>query len=134
MTSPGWGPRARLRAGYRTPDEFYETVVADHVQPGSSWLDVGGGRDIFPFNRPLSAELAARAGRLVVVDPDATAHEHRATEKRQAFIEDFTDPIGFDLVTLRMVAEHITNPERAVGSLARLTRPGGVVVVYTVNL
>ncbi len=32
-----------------------------------------------------------------------------------------------------MVAEHITDPEVAVSSLARLTRPGGRLVIYTIN-
>ena len=60
------------------------------VRPGSTWV---AGGDIFPFNRPLSAELAARAGQLVVVDPDATAHRDiSATEKRQAFIEALPSP------------------------------------------
>src|SRR5262249_44789725 len=39
----------------------------------------------------------------------------------------------FDLVTLRMVAEHIVDPDRAVGTLARLTKPGARVVIYTVD-
>jgi hypothetical protein len=32
-----------------------------------------------------------------------------------------------------MVAEHIADPEAAVTALARLTKPGGRVVVYTIN-
>jgi hypothetical protein len=32
-----------------------------------------------------------------------------------------------------MVAEHIDQPDRALTSLARLTKPGGRVVVYTVD-
>ncbi len=132
----GWGPRARQRAGYRTPDQHYEATVARLVTPGCRWLDVGGGRDTFPHNRPLAADLAARASHLVAVDPDATVHQHPlATEKVQAFMESLDALMAepFDVVTLRMVAEHIEKPAEAVASLARLTRPGGHVVVYTVN-
>lgn len=32
-----------------------------------------------------------------------------------------------------MVAEHISEPTEAVAALARLTRPGGRVLIYTVN-
>ena len=48
-------------------------------------------------------------------------------------IEDFTSDEPFDLITLRMVAEHVKAPARAVASLQALLRPGGVAVVYTVN-
>ena len=40
----------------------------------------------------------------------------------------------FDLATLRMVAEHVTDPGAVVGALARLVKPGGRVVVFTVDL
>ena len=129
----GWGPRARRSAGYFTPDDYYEATVARLVTPGCSWLDVGGGRDVFPSNRRLAAELAARCGRLVAVDPDPTVRENPfAHERVQAMIQDYAGG-PFDLATLRMVAEHIDEPEAAVASLARLVRPGGAVVVYTVN-
>ena len=129
----GWGPRARRAAGYFTPDEHYEATVARLVTPGSAWLDVGGGRDVFPSNRPLATELVARCGRLVAVDPDSTVHENSfAHERVQAMIEDYSGG-PFDLATLRMVAEHIERPEQAVAALARLVKPGGNVVVYTVN-
>jgi 2-polyprenyl-3-methyl-5-hydroxy-6-metoxy-1,4-benzoquinol methylase len=48
-------------------------------------------------------------------------------------LEDFQSDIAFDLVTMRMVAEHITNPLGALTALSRLVKPGGKVVVYTVN-
>jgi hypothetical protein len=39
----------------------------------------------------------------------------------------------FDLVTLRMVAEHVENPPEFARSLARCVASGSQVVVYTVN-
>jgi SAM-dependent methyltransferase len=48
-------------------------------------------------------------------------------------VEDFQSERMFDVVTLRMVAEHVADPERAVSALSLLTKPGGKVVVYTVN-
>jgi SAM-dependent methyltransferase len=48
-------------------------------------------------------------------------------------LEDFESDTSFDLVTLRMVAEHVQDPTKFVRSLARCTAPGGRVVVYTVN-
>ena len=48
-------------------------------------------------------------------------------------VEEFVSEEQFDLVTLRMVAEHIAAPDRAVAALARLTRPEGKVVIFTIN-
>lgn len=133
-TTTGPANRRRHRFGYHTPDDVYEALIANLVQEGTTWIDVGGGRHLFPGNDALAEQLARRARLLVGVDPDATLHENPwLHHKVQAAIEDFQAPEPFDLVTLRMVAEHITQPQAAVGSLARLVKPGGKVVVYTVN-
>jgi 2-polyprenyl-3-methyl-5-hydroxy-6-metoxy-1,4-benzoquinol methylase len=130
----GWRPRMSHQAGYFTPDDHYEALVNRLVTPGTRWLDVGCGRDLFPSNPELARQLSRRCAELVGVDPDANVEEnpflHRAV---RAPIERFTDAVGFDLITLRMVAEHISQPEAAVAHLARLCRPGGAVVIYTVN-
>jgi SAM-dependent methyltransferase len=132
--STGPSPGRRLRYRYYTPDDVYEALVASLVTPGCRWLDVGGGRDVFPSNPKLATELATRAGLLVGVDPSPNVHDNTfAHRKVQAFIEDFAADEPFDLLTLRMVAEHITKPDAAVAAIARLTKPGGRVVVYTVN-
>jgi SAM-dependent methyltransferase len=55
------------------------------------------------------------------------------TERARTTIEQFQTGRVFDLATLRMVAEHIPDPEAAVAALARLVRSGGTVVVYTIN-
>jgi hypothetical protein len=54
-------------------------------------------------------------------------------ERVQLPIEDYRSETPFDLATLRMVAEHIVNPEAAVASLHGLVKNGGLVVVFTVN-
>jgi SAM-dependent methyltransferase len=130
----GPGPRSRFRVGYYTPDDVYEALIDRLVTEGCAWLEVGGGHDLFPWNRPLARALADRCGVLVGVDPSDTIEENPFLHERvRAAIEDFQSPRTFDLVTLRMVAEHIADPESAVASLARLVKPGGKVVVYTVN-
>lgn len=130
----GWRPRMRHSFGYFTPDEYYEAVAARLVTRGCSWIDVGGGRDVFPDNRDLAYELAARCGRLTAVDPSATVHENQfAHERVKARIEEFAGDERFDVATLRMVAEHIDAPEATVQALARLVKPAGIVIVYTIN-
>ena len=130
----GWATRMRLRFDYFTPDEVYEATVKKLVTPSCAWLDVGSGRNVLPNNPQLAQQLADRSGVLVGVDPDATIEENTVVHERVRLpIEAYDSDRLFDVVTLRMVAEHVTNPSATLTALARLTRPGGVVVVYTVN-
>lgn len=134
LAAAGWSPRLRHRFGYFSPDDFYEALVDSLVTEGSSWVDVGCGRDLFPSNRPLAEQLSARAGRLVGVDPAPTLAENPYVhEKVHGMLDDLAGDAQFDLVTLRMVAEHVEEPARLVASLERLVRPGGRAVIYTVN-
>jgi SAM-dependent methyltransferase len=131
----GPNPRRRHEHGYYLPADVYEATVANAVFSGADWLDVGGGSSPFPDNPNLAAELSAHAGRFVGVDPSANVFDNPYTrEKHQAFIEDYTSSTPFDLATLRMVAEHVTNPTAVIDALARLVKPGGRVIVLTVDL
>ncbi|MCC7087149.1 MAG: methyltransferase domain-containing protein [Pirellulales bacterium] len=128
------GPNVRLwkRVGYYTPDEHYEALVSTLVNEKTVWLDVGCGRGLFPTNLKLAAELAGRCARLVGIDPDDTIHKNSLVHDYvQATVEDFTTEECFTLITMRMVAEHISDPQAVLTSLRRLLSPGGVVVLFT---
>jgi SAM-dependent methyltransferase len=130
------GPVPKLwhRLKYFAPDDYYEALVAKLIGAGSAWLDVGCGREVFPGNSELARELARKCGQFVGVDPDATIEENPiVVERVRCPIEEYTTERQFDVITLRMVAEHITRPELTLSALTRLTRPGGRVVVFTVN-
>ena len=134
-TTTGPNPRRRHRFGYFLPSDVYEATVANALTPGAAWLDVGGGSSPFPDNPKLAAELAARAGRFVGVDPSPNVHENPyVRERHQSFLEAYHSAQPFDLATLRMVAEHVTDPPAVVSALARLMKPGGRVIVLTVHL
>ena len=129
----GWGPRLRLDHAYFTPDDVYEALVAGLVAPGMRWLDVGCGRELFPNNPGLAEVLSRRCARLVGVDPSPTLQENRWLHEKVAQGIDTYDGGGaFDLVTLRMVAEHIADPAPCVRSVQRALRPGGLAIVFTV--
>jgi SAM-dependent methyltransferase len=129
----GWGPRRRLQSGYFTPDDVYESVVHSLVNEETVWLDVGSGRDIFPSNFGTAKLLAGRCRTLVGVDPSENLLENKLVHERfQGPIEDFESDRRFDLLTLRMVAEHVTQPQRAAAALARNSKQGGRLVIYTV--
>lgn len=129
---PGWSPKQRLRFDYFTPDDYYEAIVAHLVQPAMTWADIGCGRDIFPSNPVLADKLARRCAYVYGIDPDANIRDNKLINDRfEGLVEDCDTTREFDVVTLRMVAEHIVEPERAMNRIARLAKPGGHVVIYT---
>jgi len=133
--STGWGPAMRLRANYFNPDDHYEAIVDGLVTPETSWLDVGCGRHVFPSNPALARQLSARCRLLVGLDPDATIEENPFVHERVRSLLEPYDPGDrrFDLVTARMVAEHVDTPEAFAAALGRCLRPGGLAVIYTVD-
>lgn len=130
----GWTPRMRFAAGYASPDDWYEALLSTMVGPQTMWLDVGCGRDLFPSNVATARRLAGMCRRLVGVDPDTNVHDNDFVHERvRSMLEDYRTEQRFDLITLRMVAEHVTEPARLVAKLRELLAPGGKVVIYTVN-
>src|SRR6266550_3496812 len=130
----GWGPQLRASFGYHTPDDWYEAAVFERVSKETVWLDVGCGRSMFPSN-PATAGLLGRRCRLLVgLDPsDNITDNPYIHERAKCSVEDFKTERQFDLITLRMVAEHIRDPETVVAALSRLAKPGGAVVIYTIS-
>lgn len=129
----GWGPRLRQRCGYYTPDDYYEALVAGLVVPGMAWLDIGCGRELFPNNIGLAESLSKRCKRLTGIDPDPTIKENPwVHEKIEGGIDTYDGQGQFDLVTMRMVAEHIADPAACTKAIARALRPGGLAVLFTV--
>jgi SAM-dependent methyltransferase len=130
------GPNVRRwhRLGYYTPDEYYESLIAKIVDVDSSWLDVGCGSCVFPNNVALARQLGRRCRLLVGIDPDPNIHANTVVhQKVQTTIERFATDEKFDLITLRMVAEHIQQPAALLDSLVRLTHANSTVVLLTPN-
>jgi 2-polyprenyl-6-hydroxyphenyl methylase / 3-demethylubiquinone-9 3-methyltransferase len=105
---------------------------------GSAVLDVGCGGGI------LSEALAQRGARVLGIDLAPALLEvaelHAAesglkVEYRSISAEalTLTRPASFDLVTCMEMLEHVPDPAAALGALARLVKPGGDVVVSTLN-
>ncbi len=130
----GWGPKLRLDFGYFVPDDYYEAIVTKLVRPGTWWADVGCGRYVFPSNEPLAKRLSERCGFLFGIDPDPNIRDNKLiSEGFEGVVEDCDTRHRFDLITLRMVAEHIQDPDRSIAKLGELLKPGGLIVIYTPN-
>jgi 2-polyprenyl-3-methyl-5-hydroxy-6-metoxy-1,4-benzoquinol methylase len=130
----GWAPRLRARFGHVTSDDWYEACVAALVTPATQWLDAGCGRDVFPSNAATAVRLAARCRLLVGVDPSDNIDDNVFVHERVKLpIEQYRTDRRYDLITLRMVVEHIVDPAVTAARLAALLAPGGRVIVYTVS-
>ena len=130
----GRTPRQRHEFGYYLPTDIYEALLARLILPGHRWLDVGGGHNIFPENPQLARALVARCELVVAVDPSDNVRINPYVHERvQGMLEDYATDRTFDIATLRMVAEHVSNPATLVQALNRLLRPSGIVVIFTVN-
>lgn len=130
----GWSPTIRQRFGYFTPDEWYEALMFGTISADSVWLDVGCGRELFPSNPNLANILSSRCKLLVGIDPDDNIFENTVLhERKQCTIEQYHTDQQFDVISLRMVAEHISDPTKTVAALEHLVRDGGRVVIYTVS-
>lgn len=78
----------------------------------------------------FSLQRAAHVG----VNPSDTIMENLIVHERvRCTVEDYGSNRQFDVATLRMVAEHIVEPGKALDSLASLLKPGGKEVIYTPN-
>lgn len=133
----GWGPRSRLANSYHTPDEHYEALLDALITGKTRWLDVGCGRDLMPGNPGLARLLADRCRELTGIDPAPTLDENPFVHQRVAGTLDTwrpADEVVFDLLTLRMVAEHVADPPALCAQVAARLAPGGRCVVYTPHL
>lgn len=106
--------------------------------PGTQVLDVGCGGGI------LSEAMAHAGARVLGIDlsrPVLTVAELHAfegkvdVEYRLVSVEQLAEerPAGFDLVTCMEMLEHVPDPAACVKALASLVRPGGNIIVSTLN-
>jgi 2-polyprenyl-3-methyl-5-hydroxy-6-metoxy-1,4-benzoquinol methylase len=128
----GWGPKMRLGYDYFTPDDHYEALVDRLLSAGDDWCDVGCGRDVFPNYPELARRCADRCAFLYGIDPDDNIQENPFVDERfQGIVEDCPTTHTFDLITMRMVAEHIENPPAVLSRLRSMLKPAGRLVIYT---
>jgi SAM-dependent methyltransferase len=110
----------------------YVRFVMEHAPAGGRILDLGCGGGW------SSALLAQKGSQVVGLDVDPGGFEPPRTERLQfaaasALAIPFPDAC-FDVVTSYQMLEHINDPATALNEMARVTRPGGVLIVAGPNL
>ena len=130
----GWSPAMRYKAGYYNPDDVHEVMMDKLVTADTNWLDLGCGRNVFPSNEKLAWQLSKRCQHFTGVDPDETILENEyAHETFQGFLGDYQSTRKYNVISLRMVAEHVDDPDALIRDIAANAAPGCLVVIYTVN-
>lgn len=133
-----WDPQGAFRPLHLLNPVRAQFISARVPLPGRRVLDVGCGGG-------LLAEALSRAGaRLTGIDlaPGMievarlhAAQEGLAIDYRVAAAEELAreQPQAFDAVTCLEMLEHVPDPAATVASLAALLRPGGALIVSTLN-
>jgi 2-polyprenyl-6-hydroxyphenyl methylase/3-demethylubiquinone-9 3-methyltransferase len=133
-----WDTRGEFRPLHLLNPLRTQFIAARTTLSGSRALDVGCGGG-------LLAEALARAGaRVTAIDlaPGMieVARLHAAesavtVDYRLASAEQLAaaEPHGFDIVTCMEMLEHVPEPAIMTATLARLLRPGGALIVSTIN-
>jgi len=131
----GWSPRRRIELGYTLAGDIYECFIDSLVKEDTKWLDVGGGRSVLPHNPDLSRSLARRCYSLTSVDPSENVFENPYAHKKVCSLFEEMDEADdkYNLVTFRMVAEHVEKPRDVLKKLNQCVDRGGLVVIYTIN-
>ena len=103
--------------------------------PATAYLDAGCGDG--RYLAALAAELPERVAGVDISERILETARRQAppgAELRQANLEALPFPDGaFDLVLSTQVIEHVLDPPLATTELARVIRPGGVLVISTDN-
>lgn len=106
-----------------------EASVRALLKPGDRMLDAGAGTGAFA--RRLLGEVDAL--RMTLLEPSARMMAQALdlpVEHRAGVVEELPFPgASFDVVTCAWALEVSAAPERALAELARVTRPGGVLVL-----
>jgi SAM-dependent methyltransferase len=117
------------------PDRFYRLLAEDSVEQvarhhgleGSLVLDVGGGEGYF-------TRCFQKAGsRCILVEPELTISSAPPTAiVGDGFHLPFDDSTA-DICFSSNVLEHVSEPERFIGEMARVTKPGGIIYAAFTN-
>ena len=122
-------------AQWAAKSEAYANLISEHLSPHTVWLDAGcGSRLLEDDMEPVENWLASHCKTIVGMDVSATSNRNiRSLIQGSLYDLPFADN-SFDLITCRMVVEHLAQPRHAFSESARCLRPGGAIVVITPNL
>lgn len=122
-------------AQWAAKSEAYASLISEHLSPHTVWLDAGCGSRLLEDDMdPLEDWLASHCKTIVGIDVSVTSNRNiKSLVQGSLYDLPFGDN-SLDLITCRMVVEHLAQPRHAFAEAARCLRPGGAIVVITPNL
>jgi SAM-dependent methyltransferase len=122
-------------AKWALKSEAYASLIAEHLAPHTAWLDAGCGSRLLENDMdPVEGWLASQCKSLFGMDVAVTSHRNiKSLLQGSLYQLPFLDS-SLDLITCRMMVEHLDRPQFAFAEVARWLRPGGACIVMTPNL
>jgi ubiquinone/menaquinone biosynthesis C-methylase UbiE len=130
----GW-TAGYARGGFARRLDLFRAILTRHVRPGDSWVDLGCGSGV------LTKELLALGAFVVAVDGSPRMLSHARDEMgseyvgRVSWVESDVQSTSslkngaFDGVLCSSVVEYLDRPDALLNEVARILRPGGVLVI-----
>ena len=130
MTALAERLRARHYADRTHPYRTFEARIDSLLDSDDALLDAGCGRTV-----PTLRKYVGRARRLVGVDLVEFRDVPSGIETYQVDLASLPlETSSIDLIVSRSVFEHLVDPLAVYREMARVLRPGGVVVFLTANM
>jgi len=122
-------------AKWAAKSEAYASLIAEHLSPHSLWLDAGCGSRLLEADMdPLENWLVTHCKSVFGMDVGLSSNRNIKTLLQGSLYRLPFAGNTLDLITCRMVVEHLDRPAEAFAEIARCLRPGGAFIVMTPNL
>jgi ubiquinone/menaquinone biosynthesis C-methylase UbiE len=117
----------KLNPDYQPRHEIYDQLLHKYLNKETVWLDIGCGRNEHVTKYGKQAKIAIGIDKLIDPEIDEAPFIH-------ADLRNIPLPDNYaDLITLRMVVEHIERVPEDFFEINRLLKPDGILIFMTTN-